>query len=245
MQSPDFFVLSTVFFAVVMVFYAYFRGKIDVSALIASGVVGFLVIYAAGIEWLYAVIAFFLFGNLATRYKYKLKEEQGTAEKVRTFRNVYGNGAAAVLFAVFHQLAGDPVMLAGLAGSMAAACADTFATELGEVFDREPRLITNLKKTRAGTSGAVSVPGLFAALLGAALISLVPSFTGGVLDPGVLFVAGTVAGFLGCIVDSFVGATLEGRIPWVDNHVTNFLGTFSGGLISIFLYPHIFGTIFI
>jgi len=171
-----------------------------------------------------------------THYKYKIKARRGMAQETRTFRNVLGNGAAALIFALLYHFTGQPIMLVGFIGAMAAAAADTFATEIGEVHSREPRLITTFEKTRTGTSGAISIVGFIAALTGAAIISLIPMFFPVGFDKSVLFVIGTLSGFAGCCADSLVGATLEGRTRHVDNHVTNFIGTLSGGVSAVFLY---------
>ncbi|MEA3255750.1 MAG: DUF92 domain-containing protein [Candidatus Altiarchaeota archaeon] len=235
MQSPDLFFLATIIFAVVVIFYAYRRKKIDFSALAASGVVGAVALLTVGVYWLYLILAFFIIGNLVTKYRYSAKESLGVAEGVRTYKNVFGNGGAATVFAILYPLTGwNPVLLLGFIGSMATATADTFATEVGGAHDREPRLITNLRKTKAGTSGAISLPGSIGALIGAATISLIPLLFTVELDKTLIFFTGTISGFIGCHVDSLIGATLERTRG--NTHITNFLGTLSGGITAILLY---------
>ena len=235
MQSPDLFFLATIIFAVVVIFYAYHRKKIDFSALAASGVVGAVALLTVGVYWLYLILAFFIIGNLVTKYRYSAKESLGVAEGVRTYKNVFGNGGAATVFAILYPLTGwNPILLMGFIGSMATATADTFATEVGGAHDREPRLITNLRKTKAGTSGAISLPGSIGALIGAAIISLIPLLFTVELDKTLIFFTGTISGFIGCHVDSLIGATIERRKG--NTHMTNFIGTLSGGITAILLY---------
>ena len=197
--------------------------------------VGAVALLTVGVYWIYLILAFFIIGNLVTKYRYSAKESLGVAEGMRTYKNVFGNGGAATVFAILYSLTGrNPVLLLGFIGSMATATADTFATEVGGAHSREPRLITNLRKTKAGTSGAVSLPGSMGALIGAAIISLIPLLFIVGLDKTLIFFTGTISGFIGCHVDSLIGATLEGEKG--NTHITNFLGTLSGGITAILFY---------
>jgi len=233
----DIFFISTIVLSVFIILYAYLRGRIDLSAVFASGLVGAVALFTVGVDWIYLILAFFVLGNLVTRYKYKVKEGYGVAEKVRSYRNVFGNGGAAMVFAILYKLSeGNPVFLLGYAGAMASAAADTFATEIGEVHGSCPRMVTNLKKAVIGTNGAISCAGCLAALLGAALVSSMPYLFAGSYNKDYFFVLGTISGFFGCYVDSWVGATLEGRTKFLDNHMTNFIGTLAGGACGVVLY---------
>ncbi len=182
-------------------------------------------------EGVYLLLGFFVLGNLISRYKYGVKEEEGIAEGTRTFRNVFGNGGAALIYAIFYFLTKNPLFYLGFLGAMATAGADTFATEMGEAHEKNPKLITNLKKVKIGTPGAISLAGLLGALLGAALVSLIPLAFGKEL---LFLLIGTASGFLGCNLDSLIGATIERRI--IDKHMTNFLATLSGGIIAMALF---------
>ncbi len=233
----DVFFAVTVFFSVLVILYAYQKGKIDYSAVIASGLVGLIALLTVGAEWIYLILAFFVLGNLVTRYRYAVKEGYGVAEKVRSYRNVFGNGGAAMVFAVLYKVSGgNNVFLLGYIGAMASAAADTFATEIGEVHGSIPRMVTNFKKAAIGTNGAISLAGCFAALAGAAMISVIPLFFDLGFNRLTFFVFGTISGLFGCYVDSIVGATLEGRSKFLDNHMTNFLGTLAGGTCALVLY---------
>ena len=237
MQDTDFFLIFTVVLSGAAIVYAYLKGKIDRSAVAASGIIGAVALLTVGVSWLYLILAFFVAGNMVTRYKYEIKEHEGVAEKTRTFRNVFGNGGAAIVYALLYQMTGgNTLFLVGFTGAMATAAADTFATEIGEVHAREPRMITNFRKARVGTSGAISLPGCIAALAGAAIIAWIPLFFQLEFYETILFAVGTISGFLGCLVDSFIGATMEKKIRVIDNHMTNFLGTLSGGVSAIIIY---------
>ena len=97
----------------------------------------------------------------------------------------------------------------GFAAALAAVNADTWATELGVLNPNPPRLITDLRKrVEKGTSGAISVYGTSAALLGAAIIGLLAA----VLFPtsnGSIFFLVTLSGLVGSLIDSLLGATVQ------------------------------------
>lgn len=228
----DIFFCATIIIAVFIIIYAHMKGKIDISAVLASGFVGTIVLITLGERWrfIYMILGFFIFGNFITKYKYSIKEKRKVAEGIRTFRNVFGNGGAATLYSLFFFVTQSPVFLFGILGAMATAAADTFATEIGQVHEKKPRLITNFKKVNVGRSGAVSTPGLIGSLIGSTLISLIPLLFGSIPQ---VFLIGTVSGFLGCIVDSFIGATIERKK--IDKHMTNFIATFSGGAFATVL----------
>jgi uncharacterized protein (TIGR00297 family) len=235
MDYLDTYFLLTVIFAVLIIFYVYWKGKIDLSAVIASGIVGVLVLFSLGDDWhlIYLILAFFGIGNFITKYGYAIKKKYRVEQEVRSFRNVFGNGGAAVVFSILFLVTNLPVLLLGLVGAMATASADTFATEIGQAHEKNPRLITTLKRVKVGSSGAVSIYGLIAALIGAAVIAAIPLFFG---KYWAILPVGTFAGFLGCIADSFIGATIERNR--MDTHMTNFIATTVGGLTAILLGNH-------
>ena len=146
MQGIDIFFVFTIIVSGLIIVYAYWQKKIETSAVLASVFVGLFALFTVGPYWLYLILAFFVFGNLVTKFKYDVKKDKGVAEKERTFRNVFGNGGAALVFALFYAFTKHPVFLMGYLGAMASAAADTFATEIGMVYDIEPRLITTFKK---------------------------------------------------------------------------------------------------
>ena len=123
----------------------------------------------------------------------------------------------------------DPTTLVALTlafvGAMATVTADTWATELGVLGKRPPRLVTHWQRVEAGTSGGVSALGTLAALAGALAIGLVTVVTAldglfggpGISSLGALAMWGALwlvpvaalSGLAGSTFDSLLGATVQ------------------------------------
>ncbi len=231
-----FFLLVTIVVSILILILAYIKRSIDLSALLSSSFVGtaiLILIYLRNPRlwyWIYVVLAFFIFGNLVSKYKFNEKEKNGVEQDIRTFRNVFGNGGSAVIFSIFYYITNNELFLLGILGSMSTATADTFATEIGQIYEKNPRLITNLRKrVRVGTSGAVSLYGTIAAFIGAFLTSSIAIF----FNKPVFLAIGIVSGIIGCNMDSIFGAIFERDI--IDKHMVNFFGTFSGGISAVLM----------
>ena len=114
---------------------------------------------------------------------------------------------------------GFPLQLARIpfAASLAAANADTWATELGVLSRTPPRLITNGKIVEVGTSGGVSLLGTQAAFSGSLLVAII-AYLAALFDPTLsvlrpsaspLLTTVAFAGLLGSLFDSLLGAAVQ------------------------------------
>lgn len=215
--------------------------------LVAACAVGMAVWW--GLSWpgLVVLSAFFLSGSLLTQWA----ERSGPR---RSARQVLANGGVAALAAL---LGSWP----GAAGAIAAAAADTWATEIGAFSSIPPRLVTSWRRVTRGTSGGITLLGTLGACGGAALIAglavwLAPRAEG--VAPG--FALLTFAGLAGMVADSVLGATLQGKYEcpacdarfergntvchepvrltsgrqWLDNDAVNFAATVVGAVVAAF-----------
>lgn len=243
--------VDTIYLAQALVFsfllgYLAYRARIaDISAMLSATLIGVVIIISAGsiskeqgISLFLILLAFFFLGSLFTRYKYAYKLSQGIAEKkggVRGYKNVFGNSLAALSLAVAYGIfpPHGNVLLSAYIGSVATACADTLASEIGETRKKEPRMITTFKKAKPGTDGAVSDLGEAATLFGASVIALLAFL---LINQDInLIIAVTAGGFLGANIDSLLGATLQQR-GYLSNNGVNLFATISGAIISGILY---------
>ncbi|MDP3563880.1 MAG: TIGR00297 family protein [Methanoregula sp.] len=216
--------------------YFAFRAKTaDLSGLFSAALVGIILLVFADAKWFMIMLAFFILGSVATRYKFAYKKRIGVEQGrggARGYRNVFANGivaaAAAVLYGVFQQ----PVFVVMYVGCVATAAADTLASEIG-VTGGIPYMITTLRKVPIGTNGGVTLVGESVALLGGLAIALVAFLLGVISLPVVAVCA--VAGFVGTNIDSLAGAIFENRGIW-GNAGTNLIATIGGGLVAMGLF---------
>jgi uncharacterized protein (TIGR00297 family) len=221
------FVLGTLL-AFLISFTAWRFKMLSSSGMLAAGIMGALVFGLGGLPWACVLIAFFLSSSLLSRLARKHKtvlDEKFSKGSQRDAWQVMANGGVATILLVVTYLQREVIGCSGtcfavngwafitFAGSLAAANADTWATELGVLSRSRPRLITSGRKVAAGTSGAISPVGTLAATGGAALIALLAAFPWGNLPHPlawplvVLLVTG--AGLTGSLIDSMLGATLQ------------------------------------
>jgi uncharacterized protein (TIGR00297 family) len=208
---------------------AYGIHSLSQGGALAALLLGTVIFGWGGWEWAILLLVFFIsssaLSRLAKRRKVKLDEKFSKGSR-RDAGQVAANGGIAGIFVLLHLLfpgAGWPWL--GFAASLAAANADTWATELGVLNPRPPRLITSGKAVENGTSGAISLTGTLAALAGALLLSAAavafwPGSAWIPLSAGpnqlfhfsnglAFFLLIGFAGLAGSLVDSLLGATLQ------------------------------------
>ncbi len=236
------YLLMVLVFAFILGYLAYKVRIADISAMLSATLLGVIIIISSDIFWFFILLAFFLLGSLFTRYKYNYKLRHGMAEGkggVRGYKNVFSNSLAALSLAVMYRIFSpsyDMLLISAYLGSVATACGDTLASEIGQTYKGMPRMITTFKKAPAGTDGAVSALGEGAAILGASAIA----FLAVLLIPEIqnnwgVVVAVIAGGFIGTNIDSMLGATLQQK-GYLSNNGVNFLATISGAIISGIIY---------
>lgn len=236
------YLITVLAFAFVLGYLAYWVRIADISAMLSATLLGVIIIISSNIFWFFILLVFFFLGSLFTRYKYNYKLIHGIAERkggIRGYKNVFSNSLAALSLAVAYRIfypSHDLLLLSAYLGSIATACGDTLASEIGETHKGEPRMITTFKKVQAGTDGAISCLGEGAALFGAGVIALlavllIPDIQN---DFGVV-IAVVAGGFIGTNIDSVLGATLQQK-GYLSNNGVNLFATISGAIISGIIY---------
>lgn len=209
-------------------FFVYWRKSLDFLGTVTMIVMGIVIIFSAGLNWLILLIIFLILSLLATKFAKPYKRSINEYEGQRTAKNVISNGLLAFLMAAFggYYLP----FVGGFIGAVATATADTLASEIGVLHD--PVSLTTFKKVPAGTDGAVSILGTSAAIFGAGVIGISSYFLGIVHDPILGLKIGVISGTVGCFMDSFVGDVFE-RKGYLNNEHVNLIGTLTGTIIGI------------
>ncbi|MDH4044697.1 MAG: DUF92 domain-containing protein [Gemmatimonadota bacterium] len=219
-------------------------GWLTAGAAVAATAIGMSVLTGAGLPGLALLGTFFISGSLLSR--------RGTPGARRTIAQVAANGWAAGVGGLVIPFA-PSLGWAVLAGGLAAAQADTWATELGRHSRHSPRLVTTGRTVPVGTSGGVTTLGTVAAGAGAVTLALVAW----ALNANTSMVWMPIAGVGGMLVDSLLGASLQVRfvcpacgaavesrrhcatpttpvrgLRWMTNDTVNVFGTGAGAAIA-------------
>lgn len=212
-------ILTGFIIAILIAFVAYRAHSLSRSGAFAAVVVGTVIFGMGGWQWAVLLLVFFISSSALTRAFKKRKaglEEKFSKGGQRDAGQVFGNGGLAALFAGLHFFyPAEQWVWVAFAACLASVNADTWATELGVLSPRPPRIITNLSsEVEKGTSGGVSLIGTLAALAGAAVIGILAaalSASAGGPQPASWWmgVAITLAGLLGSLFDSFLGGTVQ------------------------------------
>lgn len=205
------------------------------AAVVGLGIYGFGGLRAAGV-----LLAFFLTATLVG------KLPRGPKHGPRDARQVIANGGVAVLGALLLALR-VPLGVAVLAGALASANADTWATEIGTRYGGAPRRLGFGPRLSARDSGGMTVIGTLGGGAGAALIAVLaggwPAVIGGVAGMAAdSLLGGTLQAVYRCPA---CGQRLEQRrhgcgvaadrvrgLPWMDNDAVNLMATVIGAVVT-------------
>lgn len=237
----------------------YYARLLSFSGMFASALLGTLLTVTVGWQGLLLLAVFFASSSGWSKWKVQKKEgaEEKSAKKGRRdAQQVAANGGPAALFAIGYALSGNDLWLAGYAAALAAANADTWASEIGVLSRSNPFSVRTFKQVEPGTSGAVSLLGMAATVSGSLTIAL----TAWAVYPEIIpawIVAITLAGVLGSLIDTWLGAYVQVEyrckvcglkteadehhgertvkikgLPFVNNEIVNATASFCAGLAA-------------
>lgn len=182
------------------------------SGAIGAIVVGIFIYCGFSFKGLILLGGFFGSSSLLSKFHSAKKSNlQDMLEKGdrRDIVQVMANGGVPAVLSLFF-LTGqslDQAVLIGFCISIAAANADTWASEIGTLSKQKPRLLLTLQKVERGTSGAVSLLGTSAALAGATFISIFAGLLFSLTISSMMFII--AFGFIGNILDTILGQTIQ------------------------------------
>jgi uncharacterized protein (TIGR00297 family) len=234
---------------------------LSLSGAFCAVFIGTLVLAAGGWTAAILLVLFFISSSLFTRLAHLARPDlQASFAKGsrRDARQVLANGALPAVFAALGWAYPEVNWLPLIVGSLAAATADTWATEWGVLAKRRPRRITDWQLVPAGTSGGITPLGTLGSAVGALVIAAAASLLE--RSPEYLLV-GVLAGVFGSALDSLLGATIQVQyhcqncgvqteqhpvhrvcdthtsylrgVLWVDNDVVNLIANGCGALIAV------------
>jgi Raf kinase inhibitor-like YbhB/YbcL family protein/uncharacterized protein (TIGR00297 family) len=213
----------------IIAYLAYQAHALNRSGAAAAALLGTIIFGLGGLAWAVLLLAFFISSSALSRAfsgRKSTVDEKYSKGSRRDAGQVLANGGMAGLLVLTYLAvkSWQPeiafVIWLAFTASLAAANADTWATELGVLNPTPPVLITTFKPVERGTSGGVSAAGTLAALAGSALITLLgwlmtlwglaPQGPAGIsVQAGLLYLLVMLAGLDGSIVDSMLGATAQ------------------------------------
>jgi len=205
------------FFIAAAVIMAYYDKLLTISGAITAFVVGFLVVLGLGMKGLVILGLFFVSSSSWSKVKSANKrkaEELLVKGSQRDWQQVLANGGLAAVVSGLYYLTDDSIWLLGFCICIAAANSDTWASEIGSMSKGKPISVKTFKRAERGTSGAVSLLGTFAAVVGSFLIALSSFFLFdlNVTDFSWIF----LFGFLGNLVDTILGAFVQASYQCLD-----------------------------
>ncbi len=221
-----------------------------------------LIFGLGGWKWSLPILTFFILSSLLSKLRKKYNNEVELyfeKSSTRDFMQVLANGGIGGILVILNQLINSEIIYLIYLSSLAAVCADTWATEIGTLKKQTTYNILNLKPVDQGISGGISVFGTLGAILGAFVISL----------SGILWIEFSVINYIllivftgvaGSLFDSILGATIQSKnicyvcnkiterkhhcgeetshhngFYWLNNDIVNLLAGLSGGLLILVL----------
>jgi uncharacterized protein (TIGR00297 family) len=244
-----------------MVILGYAARLLTASGATAAYVVGFFTVLGLGLKGLFILGLFFASSSLWSKIKSSNKrkaEEMLVKGSRRDWQQVLANGGLAALSSALYFTTDDALWLLGFCICNAAANSDTWASEVGSMSRVKPFFIKTFKRVERGTSGAVSLLGTTAAVLGSFVIAIASYYFFHLTEGEFLFIL--ILGFMGNVVDTLLGAFVQasyqcplcgiktekpfhcGRktnlikgIPFLNNDTVNFLSGLSALLLGILI----------
>lgn len=255
-------------FSVIISFAALKKKSLSFSGFASATILGTALYFVGNIFFLAILIGFFISSSLLTKYKSNEKSVLGDINEksgARDYIQVIANGGLGLIYASLYYLTKNSLFIFAYAASFSSANADTWSSEVGVLSKNNPISIITFKKAEKGTSGAVSLLGFTASILGSGFIGVI-FFIGYILSFGwninlpyfTIFVI--ITGFLGSIIDSYLGALIQAKyrckvcrkitekqihhneptehihgFKFINNDVVNFSSSFFSSVIAVVL----------
>ena len=210
----------------VVAWLGYRARTVTAAGAVAGGIIGTTIAVTAGWPGWTLLLATFLAAAASSRLGLRRKMHLGIAEERggrRGVGNAVANTGLATVAAVLSIVALPREMaLLAFVTALAAGGSDTIASEIGKAWGRRTWIVPSFRRVAPGTTGAMSLEGTVAGVVGAAALGLLAIWMG--LVPPSALAAVVVGATIGSLAESLLGAALEA--PGIlNNDVLNFLNT--------------------
>ncbi|HTL45734.1 MAG TPA: DUF92 domain-containing protein [Vicinamibacterales bacterium] len=207
---------------------------VSTSGAVTGAIIGTVIFTALGWAGWGLLLLTFLAAAITSKLGLKRKTLLGIAED-RGGRRGPGNaiantGVAAIAAALAVSTLHPERAAWAFAAALAAGGSDTIASEIGKAWGRTTWLLTSFKRVPPGTSGAMSMEGTAAGIVGALALGAIAIAFG--IVPYAALPPIVIAATAGALVESALGATLEG--PGIlNNDMLNFINTTVAALLAV------------
>jgi uncharacterized protein (TIGR00297 family) len=214
----------------------YLAHTVRFSGALTGAVIGILIYAGLGWRGWTLLLITFIAASGASRMGLTRKRLLGVAEEKEGRRgagNAMANTGVAAIAAVIALMSthSDAARLA-FAAALTAGGSDTIASEIGKAFGRRTWSVSSFARVPPGTSGAMSIEGTLAGVLGA--IGLGGAAAGLGVVPGAALGPIVLGATAGSLLESWLGATLEA--PGIlNNDMLNFINTAAAALVAVAL----------
>lgn len=213
-----------------------------------------------GLKWSVPMLTFFILSSLLSKLRRNINDEvEVYFEKtgVRDKMQVVANGGLGGVLVILYSLYYNELYYLLYLSTLAAVCADTWATEIGTWRKTATYNILNFKPAVQGISGGISFQGTIGTFLGAGVIAISGLFWINFDFLPYLFII-IFAGIVGSFFDSFLGATIQAQhqcvvcekitektihcgkearhyrgLGWINNDTVNLFSGFAGALVIL------------
>lgn len=196
--------------SILVAYTTFLTNWISLEATKAVVILGTIVLGFGGWTLAFAVAFFFGVSSFLTILNGRQANDSNNSVQISEDRRrdgyqVWANGFWVAVFCTLWFALNSAAYLIAAFAALAAATADTWATEIGTRNPGETRKITTFEKVQPGTEGGISLKGTLAGILGALMISLF-IFNLGILSPLKFFGVVFLGGVTGLLIDSVAGA---------------------------------------
>jgi uncharacterized protein (TIGR00297 family) len=200
----------------------------------AGAVIGTVIFVALGWTGWGLLLVTFIAASVTSKLGLERKTLLGIAEERGGRRgpgNAIANTGVAAIAAALVVTTQNPERAAwAFAAALAAGGSDTIASEIGKAWGRTTWLVTSFRRVPPGTSGAMSMEGTAAGIVGALALAAVAIAFG--IVPGAALAPIVIASTVGALAESALGATLEA--PGIlNNDMLNFINTAIAALLAV------------